>query len=900
MAHLNGKKRVAVCAYWGMGWGYTQAENVARTNLNYALGINLYNTHGVLYSLLAGRNEWVPPETHFYQPYWHTWRTFADYVSRLSYVLSQGTHRADVAILYPLSTIHAQWHGGSKFDPPAQEAQSTTFALAKTLYANLLDFDIIDEARLAGAHSEKAKLKIGELEFPVIVLPSMTTIRSDALAKLRKFVEAGGTLVVFRQPPAASAEAGRDDPELAKTWQALLGDYTSGGVAAVKKRNDAGGRTILVHGSEAEVVKAIRSSIQPDVTTTETELAHTHQQVGDRHVFYFVNRRQKTREVGVTVRAQGRPEVWDARTGEIRPLYRFRAVEAGTSLRLTMGPGAGVLVVLQPETAGPQVVDDNLASVQSVTKKGGEVEVVGTASATENIHARVTLDGKEFAGSVATSRPESSISLDGLWECEYRPTMNNKWGDYRFPASDEMIGPEVPCMKYRAESTSAKVRSTWEAAEFKDDDWQRVTCTFGPYWQVLEPLAANLDSDNVQKKIISGTAKQADAIELDGKMLRWQPYVYSWTLGANRSDVHQAGFEGIGSVPAEFLVFNGSRSGPPAVRYVTTRVYSPRTKKLYLDFGGTAKSPARQAWVNGEKVVDVIGKPLSALPQVTLQKGWNSVVLRVVHAGSRPLATYAVFHSQPQTPEQPRFMPLSRWHDLEPDLVYDCRPDRQESVGWYRFLAPPGAKQAKLNLISKSVEAWINGRAVNVVDDRVQFPNLLQSATQAIQVALRVRHKSGYYEGAAFKAPVSFECSKGQIPLGDWSGSGLQYYSGGIKYSRRVQLQDLNESPEVLLDLGDVRTSAQVSVNGRSLGVRLAPPFVFDLSAAVKPGDNEIEVEALNTLANFMSAGPSKFVFKGQTVSGLLGPVTLRTVPRVRVPCQPVRDSQRAASGGLQ
>jgi hypothetical protein len=115
-----------------------------------------------------------------------------------------------------------------------------------------------------------------------------------------------------------------------------------------------------------------------------------------------------------------------------------------------------------------------------------------------------------------------------------------------------------------------------------------------------------------------------------------------------------------------------------------------------------------------------------------------------------------------------------------------------------------------------------------------------------------------------------------------------------------VKLHDLSDSQKVLLDLGDVRTSAEVKVNGKSVGVRLARPFVFDLSNAVQSGDNEIEVEVLNTLANFMSAGPSKYVYKDQTVSGLLGPVTLHVVPRVRIQCQPVRKAEAPATGGAR
>ena len=49
-----------------------------------------------------------------------------------------------------------------------------------------------------------------------------------------------------------------------------------------------------------------------------------------------------------------------------------------------------------------------------------------------------------------------------------------------------------------------------------------------------------------------------------------------------------------------------------------------------------------------------------------------------------------------------------------------------------------------------------------------------------------------------------------------------------------------------------------------------------------------------------MSAGPTKYVYKGQTVSGLLGPVTLRTIPRVSIECQPVGGDQETVSGGLK
>jgi hypothetical protein len=894
MAHINGRSRVGLCAYWGMGWGYTQAENIGRTNLNYALGANLYNTHGVLYSLLAGRNEWVPPEVHFYQPYWQTWRAFSDYVSRLSYILSQGEHQADVAIVYPLSTIHAHWRGGSKFEPAAQEAQNATFGLAKTLYADSLDFDFVDEARVAEGEVESGKIKLNTLQFRVVVLPSMTTIRADALSRLGKFVTKGGTLVVFGQVPTSSANTGRDDPALQQAWQELLGDDVDGKGPVSEHRNDVGGRTILVRSSDADVARTIRASILPDVTTTAADLPHTHQQVGNQHVYYFVNRQPKSRNVTVTVREKGRPDIWDARTGKIDPLYRFRSVAHGTEVRLAMEPNEGVIVVIQPESIGPQLVADNLSDVQSVEKRPDHIEIVATSNTAEESRADVSMDGRVFAGRVPAAPAVPPLKLDGMWECEYRPTMNNKWGDFRYPASDEWIGPEAPKLKYRAELATDKARPEWEKRDLNDQGWQQVTCTFGPYWNSLEPLPAKLDSDQVRQRIIASAVDHAASVEAAGKSLQWRPYTYSWKFGADRADVHQPDKYGLGPVSPNFLVFDAARGLQSAVHYLTTRVFSPHEQTLNLDFGGQSKTPERQAWVNGELVVDVRDKPLSALPKVSLRSGWNQIVLRLVHVGAKPIATFAVLHSQPQTPDQPRFMPLSRWQDIAQGLIYDAHPEAKETIGWYRFVAPPGANQAKLNLVAKSVEAWVNGESVKVVDDKIQFPK----ATSGVwQVTLRVHNNPGCYEGAAFQAPVAFKCGRGQMELGDWCKSGLTYYSGGVKYIRRVHLDESKEPHQVLLDLGDMRTSAEVKANGRSLGVRLAPPYTFDLTGAVHAGDNEIEVEVLNTLANYMSAGPTKYVYSGQTVSGLLGPVTLRLIPRVRIQCRPVQDTPPKADG---
>ncbi len=44
--------------------------------------------------------------------------------------------------------------------------------------------------------------------------------------------------------------------------------------------------------------------------------------------------------------------------------------------------------------------------------------------------------------------------------------------------------------------------------------------------------------------------------------------------------------------------------------------------------------------------------------------------------------------------------------------------------------------------------------------------------------------------------------------------------------------------------------TAEVKVNGRKVGVRVAPPWTFDLCGAIHVSENEIEVLIFNTLSN--------------------------------------------------
>lgn len=231
---------------------------------------------------------------------------------------------------------------------------------------------------------------------------------------------------------------------------------------------------------------------------------------------------------------------------------------------------------------------------------------------------------------------------------------------------------------------------------------------------------------------------------------------------------------------------------------------------------------------------------------------------------------------------RPRAHPLPRARWLLPDhvadaldgVVLDVVPDAHAGevrpAEWFRVRVPPGATSATLPVSAGTVRAWVDGRELEVGDGRLM---LADPGREHRVLAIRIAPADGRTEGALWDAPIEYACGEGVASLGDWADLGLGSYSGGVRYRRRI---DVAEASRVELDLGAVRGTAEVHVNGQLAGARLWSPYRFDLTGLTRPGVNDLEVTVFNTLAPYLDdATPTPLVYAGQRRSGLYGPVRL-------------------------
>ncbi|MBI5832597.1 MAG: hypothetical protein HZB16_09870 [Armatimonadetes bacterium] len=946
IAHLYQRPRVWLEGYHSLGWQANPATLMHATRENFLYGCTLLNLHGLYYSTYGSFWEWAPPCYHFRMPYWEHMRTFLSYFDRLSYLLSQGVHRCDVAMVYPVAAHEAEMDAGG--------ATNTAFDTGEKLIRAGIDFDFVDHQSLERAVVRDGRLEVSGESYSCLLLPAMRAVRWSTIQKALELQRAGGTVIAIGALPEASDRAGANDPELKAALAELFGkpgevkqdkgrglfaaptavgsrryeggfegrfawttetnhdawfkgvyhgpagkarvrflcdnagklfrdgkqlcegaNYSQGWTGEVDLRdgavltidaydedgapNKAGMYLALVRDGKTFFstadLKCTATRPAGDAWRTDAALdgwhnvdfanvheAHLgtantpieqvmkllprdwrgektvrglHRRVGPRDVYFLMDAAPSSE---ITFSVQGRPELWDPWTGDTSPLTVTAADAQGTKVQLpaeiedavvvTFSPGQPAVTAAQPPPAARQAVE-----------------------------------------------------VAGDWGFELRPTLDNKWGDFRLPVVDKTLGAEARIFRY-AEETAAD--PGWQAPGFDDSRWPSVTHGFGQQLWVLGPVPNTAELDGVLTGLRA--VKAGDTVKLPDRQLAWKPYDFSWRLGREGDPGHQ-GYHGLKeNVSDEFLCLGKPQGGLNETLYVPedgggryylwSSVTVPQATAATLVSGGLKVAAA---WLAGQPVTD----------QLSLSAGANPLLLRIEQAGRGHVVVRRA------GPEPTARTPLSMcWYDDPRVIPFDPRPAETAPAGWYRFVAPPGLKGFRAS-VRGQMQAWADGQPLRVEQrDGHQWVKLGQPAGGRVVVALRIAQERGRYGGAALPEPIALDCGPGTTPLGDWSqGSVLETYSGGAVYRHNLTLTAAQAAGAPRLDLGDVVATAEVRINGQSAGVRVAPPWRFDLSGKAKAGDNQIEVIVYSTLANHYRTIPTRY--RGSLKAGLVGPVRL-------------------------
>ena len=381
-------------------------------NEDFAYGATVVNLHGLFYTTRGGWWEWASPDFHFRQPYWEHCGPLNDYFTRLSWLLSQGAHHCDVAILYPSAALEAEatatdprvphaHMGNTEIEDSAKissNPEEVAFGLGKDLFDRACDFDFIDFQSLARATVADAELRVSGEAYRVLILPAMETLRLSTLKAARDFARAGGLVIACGCLPAASERAG--DPQIEALRLDLFGSKTQ----------PSDGRGYFVARTYGEVLHLISESIPRDVTTSAGPLHVLHRRLKAQDVFYVFNPTHSPLTAEVRFRATGAVEQWDAWTAAVTPLPVAAVSDGVSKLRLTLAAREARVIVFQRQAPPHIAVSPPADPVVELGRFDGSWSFtlsprLTTASGTSACRPRLSASGRRRVVSSGRKKP---------------------------------------------------------------------------------------------------------------------------------------------------------------------------------------------------------------------------------------------------------------------------------------------------------------------------------------------------------------------------------------------------------------------------------------------------------------------------------------------------------------
>jgi len=177
----------------------------------------------------------------------------------------------------------------------------------------------------------------------------------------------------------------------------------------------------------------------------------------------------------------------------------------------------------------------------------------------------------------------------------------------------------------------------------------------------------------------------------------------------------------------------------------------------------------------------------------------------------------------------------------------------------------------------------------------LKLPEPWEAVISSLDEALSQDWKVSFEQRRGAPEAVGFQhlASWSEMPL-PASDEGVKYFSGTATYSKTINIpaDDVTKGAHLWLDLGDVRELAAVKVNGVDLGILWKTPYKVDVTDAIKPGENDIEIKVTNLWVNRMIGDQQTWALKKYASadftpykadspllpSGLLGPVHIVSV----------------------
>ena len=249
----------------------------------------------------------------------------------------------------------------------------------------------------------------------------------SSLEKALKFKQNGGIIINLGDLPEATEKKGLNDTRVNTLLDKLF--KTSGNNVFIATDNKE-----ILHILDSHLTRDFRITSRED---KQDEPYIMHRKIAGKELYAVYN---VPKDTECFFRATGGIELWDPWTGTFREISASSITDEGTCIRMPLNKQDMHIFVFDP-------------------------------------------DRKATISAPVEHKVKETIVLDGEWAFELKPTLDNRFGDFHWPATPEILGAYIYKARYLQ---SSKATDGWQSPSFDDDGWTSKTFTFAPRFMLLE------------------------------------------------------------------------------------------------------------------------------------------------------------------------------------------------------------------------------------------------------------------------------------------------------------------------------------------------------------------------------------------------------------------------------
>lgn len=258
---------------------------------------------------------------------------YCTYVGRLGSLLKGAQHECDVAVLYPIAGVWANFYPTalSMYQPhPSNrlnEIDDQFAHLCRLLLQHQIDYDIVDEIAIQTASIGQGEFRVANESYRALIVPSTDAVRLSTLRKVAEMKAKGVVVIAVGETPKFAASKKESNEELRK-----LAEKTFKGDSWVEAADER-----LVQRLKGVGCGVVVEPHNPDLWVARFRR-------GEKRICFLVNTNINQTTVTVNLPRWQRAQIWSPDNGEIKPATTEKT-DSTLKVTVTVPPLDSVFVV---------------------------------------------------------------------------------------------------------------------------------------------------------------------------------------------------------------------------------------------------------------------------------------------------------------------------------------------------------------------------------------------------------------------------------------------------------------------------------------------------------------------------------------------------------------------------